>query len=322
MLIVTQRKYQHWPSWDLVYEWEDEMLKSIDGSKLFYAKEFFIKGHHALSFLARKTGININSFLMKGRDAFMFAMSPDLNNNVWDLPNISTNIIDCYPTSEMLPSFYNNYSKVKNLYVSSREVYEYLMQHNPEREVKHLPLTLPDKYKITKDTTFEKKYDLVMVGRQSPTMLEYLHEYEKNHLISYVYRGKIEGGNFPYYTNKGDFVGFANTRDDYFKLMHQSRVALYSTPGIDDGKQTNGFHQVTPRFLEEIACGCHVISQYIDNADTEYFELGRMSTRVNNYKDFEQAMENAVSEPVDMKTYSEFLEKHYTSIQYGPISNN
>lgn len=313
MLIITERSYKHWPSYDLVYEWEDQILKSISDSKLFFAKEFRIGKHNIIETLNLRAKLNFPRLILGSREAFSFTMSPILFNNIWNISNINTNIIDFYPTKDVLNKFYHNYNKVKNLYVSSREVYDYLIENQPEREVKHLPLTLPDKYRISKDTRFEKKYDLVMVGRQSPTLLGYLRTYNKSHQLFYVYRGEIKDNNFPYYTNDGKFVGYANTRDEYFNLLRQSRVALYSTPGIDDGKNTNGFHQVTPRFLEQIACGCNVISQYIDNSDTDFFELGKMSSRVKDYSDFEKAMDKALIQPADMEMYDKYLKKHYTS---------
>lgn len=313
MLIITQRSYQHWPSYDLVYEWEDELVKALPSTKLFYAKEAKIRGHDLYNTLYRRLRINVHQLALRNKSAFMFAMAPILDKNIWNLPNIKVNIVDFYPTEQILSAFYKNYNRVDTIYVSSREVYDYLVSHNPQREIRHLPLTLPDKYRITKESSFNKVYDLVMVGRQSPTMTGYLHEYVKTHHISYVYRGKIEGNNFPYYTNKGEFVGYVNTRDDYFRLLRSGRIVLYSTPGIDDGKETHGFHQVTPRFLEALSCGCHVISQFVDNSDTDYFELGRMSHRVDNYHDFKSAMKHALNTEVHMGMITDYLEKHYTS---------
>lgn len=319
MIILTERAYQHWPSYDLVYEWEDELVKTCPKSKLLCIKQAIVKGRNLLNTVYIKTGINIHQLALRNRSSFMFAMAPKLDNNIWNFPNLSVNIVDFYLGKDMLPAFYTNYDKIRNLYVSSLEVYDFLRANNPMREIKHLPLTLPDKYRITKDTNFNKRYDLVMVGRQSPTMIGYLHQYEKVHSFSYVYRGKIKGNNFPYYTNKGEFVGYMNTRDDYFKLLRSGRIVLYSTPGIDDGKVTNGFNQVTPRFLEALACGCHVISQFVDNSDTDYYELNKMSIRVSNYHDFESAMEEALSTKIDMGIISDYLEKHYTSSVYKYI---
>ena len=51
------------------------------------------------------------------------------------------------------------------------------------------------------------------------------------------------------------------SRDGYLDSMKKSRIALYATPGIDGGeKRTNGFSQVTPRFLEMVASGCNIIA--------------------------------------------------------------
>jgi glycosyltransferase involved in cell wall biosynthesis len=316
MLIITKRDFEHWPSWDLVYEWEDELIKDLPDSKLFHAKAVCIKGRNTLDIIGRKTGINLGLIGLGSREGFYFSMSPCLSGNAWNKSNLSTNIIDFYLKEEQLPAFYRNYSKLRNLYVSSREVYEFLMAHNPEREIKHLPLTISDKYKITESTVFDKNFDVVMVGRQNPTMVDFLHKYERMHPISYVYRGKIKNNNFPYYTNKGKYVGNVNTREDYFNLIRQSRVVLYSTPGLEKDEResfNNGFHQVTPRFLEAIAGGCRVISLFIDNSDTDFFELGKMSLRVKDYNDFEIAMNQAIEEPADMKVYSNYLKKHYTS---------
>ena len=35
--IATDRKFQHWPSFDLVYEWEDVLVKTLD-LKFVYKK--------------------------------------------------------------------------------------------------------------------------------------------------------------------------------------------------------------------------------------------------------------------------------------------
>ena len=304
-----------WPSWDLVFEWEDEMVNSIPNAKLFHAKDFCIADKPFFEILGSEIGFNHNTLLLHGENSFHFEMTAVARRNrIWNQSNISTCVIDFFATKNWLHTFYKMHNRVKQLYVSSKEVYDFLQTNNPEREVKHLPLTISDKYRISKDTKYDKQYDLVLVGRQSPTMMDYLHTYEKAHPITYVYRGKIDGNNFPYYANNGKFVGYGNTREEYFNLLRYSRTVMYSTPGIDDGKQTNGFHQVTPRFLEAIASGCHVISQFIDNPDTDFFELDKMSQRVKCYKDFEKAMDYALSTPVDMQKYSQYLEKHYTSI--------
>ena len=184
----------------------------------------------------------------------------------------------------------------------------------------HLALSISDKYAIDKDTRFEKIYDLILMGRQNPVLEGFLKQYIKEHPdLYYVYR-ELKDGKFNYYTNRGESLGDINTREKYMKLMRSARCGLYSTPGIDGGeKRTNGFSQVTPRFLELIACGCHVIARYKPNTDTDYYELERFSKSVDSYEQFERMLDEARSSDVDMQAYSSDLSKHYTSVRANQL---
>ena len=149
--------------------------------------------------------------------------------------------------------------------------------------------------------------------------MDYLHRYEASHDITYIigknYLSDKKDSRNPYVTNKGEFAGYTETREEYFALLRKSRVAFYATSGADDERPgCNGFHQVTPRFLEAIASGCNVLARYIDNSDTRFFELDKMAHRVTSYEDFERALEQAIEEPPDMAAYASYLKKHCTSV--------
>lgn len=314
MYIFTQRRIQKWPSFDLVHEWEDELANAIPNADLYFKKDITAFGKHILFMLERGMKFLVDQLFWKKQDVFYFEMQPKLTGNLLNLSNVSVCIIDFYLTKEELPAFYQAYSNVKHLYISSREAYEFLMANHPQRRIEHMPLSLPDKYRLNKEKNFHKKYDLVLVGRQNPILMEYLHEYEKSHLINYVYRGELRNGHFPYYTNKGVFVGNVDDRAEYFKLLKLAKAAFYSTPGIDgDEKRTNGFGQVTPRLLELLACGCQVIARYRTNSDTVFYELDEITSHVTSYCDFEKALTNAINTPVDLDRYEEYLKRHYTS---------
>ena len=158
------------------------------------------------------------------------------------------------------------------------------------------------------------------MGRQNPVLEGFLKQYIKEHPdLYYVYR-ELKDGKFNYYTNRGESLGDINTREKYMKLMRSARCGLYSTPGIDGGeKRTNGFSQVTPRFLELIACGCHVIARYKPNSDTDYYELERFSKPVDSYEQFERMLDEARSSEVDIQLYSSYLSKHYTSVRANQL---
>lgn len=74
--------------------------------------------------------------------------------------------------------------------------------------------------------------------------------------------------------------------------MRKGKMGLYSTPGIDgDESRTKGYHQVTPRFLELVATGCHIIARYSMNSDTEYYDLKSFSENIETYEQFEMAVQ-------------------------------
>jgi hypothetical protein len=223
-------------------------------------------------------------------------------------------IVDFFLSPEQMPTFWERYSKVKHLYVSNLQVLHYLNANNPQRLVEHCPLSLPDRYAITKDTRFDKKYDVVMIGRQNPVLKGFLEQYAESHDIAYVFVKPTPDGHYHAFTNKGESVGNTDTREEYLNMLKLGKVVLYSTSGTDNDRiGTNGFHQVTPKFLEALACGCHVLSRFEDNEDTDFYDLRRMSSKIESYNDFETSMDKVLATPVDITAYADYLAEHYTT---------
>lgn len=313
--ILTKRSFEHWPSYDLVYEWEDVLEECFacsldDERKILYNKYF-------------KRIPLLSSLVQTSKLAFKFEMSPVLKYRTDNKSNIIPCIIDYFLPDNKISDFISSYIRNKIICISSKEVYDYLIEKgvNENLNLVHLPLSISDKYKITRNTKFEKKYDLVLMGRQNPVLKGFLDTYIKKHNeLYYVYRVQ-KGNEFLYYTSQGECLGDINTREKYVDLMRQAKCSLYSTPGIDGGeKRTNNFSQVTPRFLELIACGCHIIARYKQNSDTDYYQLNKFSESIDNYESFERALDYAIKNDVDMNEYSVYLSGHYTSNRANLLS--
>lgn len=184
----------------------------------------------------------------------------------------------------------------------------------------HCPLTLPDKYCIFGEELFHKEYDCVLFGRQNKVLLQFLQQYAATHPdFIYVKEGEQK---LHYYTSQGSYVGCFASRESYMKLLRKSRTLLYSTPGIDGGEiRTNGYNQVTPKFLEGLACGCHIIARWKDNPDTEWYNLSAFSENIDCYEQFALALDKAREEAPNMLRYAEYLKKHYTSTIIPTIRN-
>lgn len=309
MEILSRRNVTNWPSWHLVWEWED-IISERAGWDVILDNPIFSKPKvYKIPFLTH--------CLLPKDNVFMFDMTvfPDNTVRRYNSPNFYPCIIDFFLKDDELSFFEKKYNENKLIFISSKEVYDHLMKLGISIPIKHLPLSLPDKYKLNVNTVLDKKFDAVLVGRQNPVLKAYLIDYAKKHpSFVYVVEDDREGRKFHYYTSKGDYVGYYETRSQYMELISKSRIALYATPGIDGGEyRTNGYNQVTPKFLEYIYSGCHIIARWEDNSDTDFYHIGEFSDNIQSFQQFEMAVEKALSEKLDMRMYSKYLENHYTS---------
>lgn len=306
--IDSQRKYQTWPSFHLLYEWEDVLSGECDIS---------IRAVNKIQFRAQKylSKLGLENLLDRGDDVTLFfEMTASVEGALKYTARRIPIIVDYFLNDEDSAMFLRNLAKAEKVFVTSREAYEYLLGRGADPAVvKHLPLSLPDKYRLGENVKIEKVYDLIPLGRLSPTFEKYLNRYKESHPGLKMLTRRIEDGHFNLYDADGRLVGNADNRSSYIEMLRKARVMLYSTPGYDDDKETNGFSQVTPRFLEALACGCNMIMRYPDNADVRYFELEKFAPSVESYEEFERQMDRALTAKPDMKLYMEYLKKHYTS---------
>lgn len=308
MKILTNRHYATWPSYQIVWEWEDSLSQALGVDFAYDNKIIFNKWLQYFNLFQKLNIPKGNIFL------FEVSVSRDERDRRYNKENFLPCVVDYYYKDEELSLFEKKFCNNPLVFISSKEVYDRLQTLGCKIPICHLPLTLPNKYELNPNTVFEKKYDLIMMGRQNPVMKEFLNEYILSHPdFIYVYE-KLDVGKFHYYTSKGEYVGYIETRDKYMSLLRQSKVAMYSTPGIDGGEvRTNGFNQVTPKFLEYLACGCNVICRWKDNSDTDFYQLNTFGSNVDSYKVFEEQMDEARRRPADISKYSEYLKRHYTT---------
>jgi hypothetical protein len=314
LYIITNRFSKH-NKWDeIVYEWEDVFIEL--GNLSLWNEPSIIKKR-----IFKKIPL-IRRFILPPKLAFVYEMRPTLWNKLYNNKKIISCIIDYYLDEEDTERFILNYNKIGLLCVSSREVYDYLApKWRGKGRLCHLALSISDIYKITPDTKYKKEYDVVCLGRINSVLKKFLFLYKQSHPdLSFVY---CEGAmcDFHYFTSSGDDLGNMNSREEYLELMKKGKCGLYSTPGVDGENYTNGFSQVTPRFLEYLVCGCHVIARFKKNSDTDYYRLNEMALPATSYEEFEKSLDYALNNEVDMTRYSIYLEKHYTSKRVKELIN-
>ena len=315
--IASDRHYQNKASWQIVYEWEDEISNSLDipikdspnpnkviPRKLRVLENKLFKGN--LIKFKNKVFFNKDKFLY-------FEMFPKRYTSFSNSQKYIPIILDFFER-EKLDLIMDNYAQCDFLLITNLEVFNLLKEHNIRKEIIHFPLSIPSIYRLNENDNFAKKFDLVLVGRQNPILLNFLREYEKaNPTIKYFYRVK-KNGQFYYQSNQKDIVRKVSSRQEYINLIREAKVAFYSTPGIDGGEQrTNGFNPVTPRFFELLAAGCHIIARYPKNADTDFFSLESICSSASSYNNFAKQLNTTLASSPPIKRNAKYLQAHYMS---------
>lgn len=316
--IYSDRKHQKWPSYHIIYEWEDiishilkvPIINSVNQNSIF----FRLINKFSKKIIKCDSTKVFEKILIKNNKFLYYEMSPknylSFSNNINAIPII----IDFWKNYE-ITKFINFYQKCPVILISSLELLKYLKKSSFSLNMIHFPFSLPDKYKLESDQKFEKKYDIVLPGRNNPVLWEYLKAYEKkNPKIEYIYQVN-KNGKLLYINNKNDIIGSFNDRINYIKLIQSAKVTFYATPGIDGGEiRTGGFNPVTPRIFEMFSAGCYVIARYPKNYDTEYYRLESICPPVESFNDFKQRLEMALYQNcTPIHEYSNYLKEHYTS---------
>lgn len=318
--IISTRYCDNHYSRKIVYEWEDVLAASL-GLKIvldFLPLRRFWWFRGIWHRLLHRT---YESVPIIGRPSVCFLMKVgDWDENKYGKPNIIPVVIDFWcKTEDDFNYFYERFRKNPAVIITSREAYEILRKKFPSFRLFHWALSVPDKY--VKPFLADKKYDCAVVGRPNPLMDEWLRKYAEEHPgFNYIYNKRRPGCRFDYYASDGTRLGdVLKSRKSYYSFLRSVRVGLYSTPSMDNSKvvaqglDSANYNQVTPRYLEYIACGCHVISRHPKNPDTDYFEVEKMSPCVHSYEEFAAQMDYARTHDIDQEKYAAYLSKHVTS---------
>lgn len=310
---------------DIVFEWENILARNLKCNVVcrsnfeFKFDEYCRKLYKVIPIPIYRI-YNIFRFY-KNQKMLMFDASTKQQDGIYNNSKYIPCLIDYFLSEENYSNFLRAYKNNLLVLVSSREVYEYLLNRACPINIAHFPLSLPDQY-LTNEI-YSKEYDLIIAGRTNPLLLEYVEKYEKDYPDTKIIRRKYVNGHFLYYVSStGEEVSCGDSREEYIDLLRKSKIALYTTPGMDGTRpDANGWNQVTPRFLEEIAAQCHIIARYPDNADTRWYEIDKICTSVKSYEEFKILMGRYKNEPIEFTKYREYLSKHVTSGRVEMLEN-
>lgn len=309
--IQSQRAYSYFPSFKIVYEWEDILAKGLN-IPIYEEHDFKFKIHRR--FENNRVTALYNLFVPKQDLKLRFVMTAEPKPRcVLDCNTIPV-IIDFWLEEKDLKGFYAAYKHCPLVLVTSAEVIEFLQKNNCPLPIEHWPLSYPDIYKMNVEAMKDKVYDFCIFGRPNPFFIRLLDEYCAKHPdFTYIHSEGTEK-NRSFIDHNGNVVMVDTGRQSYLDMISKTKISCYTTPGIDESKKITGrFNQVTPRLFEMLTNGCSVIGHYPDNADTRYYELNSLIPNVDNYEEFERALDALRAKPFDFSSIAAYMEKHYTS---------
>lgn len=322
--IYSKRKSNDKVYSNLIYEWENDFSKILNVPIYSYTANH----ERILNLIFRiLTKLRINGLIQrieKNRKIKKFILTYHLYPKEVFSHNLFSNkipyIID-FDYKVDINLFNNIYSNCKLILISNLVAFNYLKEHGCKLNIQHLPLGISDNYILNNKKQKDKTYDAI-ITRSNKVLLNFIKQYAKeNDNFEYIERRWIDNKMYSknvYFSNKNGQIGEFSGRNEYLNLLKNSKVALYSTPGIDDDK-IRFMNHVTPSLFEFISSGCRIISRYPTNEETKYFNLLDVSPNVETYDDFKRLLDKYLKDT--SMSYLDKYEKYLKNIRCSNLAN-
>lgn len=306
--------------WDIVYEWEDEFSKVL-GIPLVPVGKLYDKIYKPG--VARKLLNRLNYYQIRDKYLFTpekhflaFHIGPPGVYSFHSRKDVIPIIIDFWK-NENLDRLRKIFSTTKIVFVTSKEVYNFLIEKETGITLELLSLSLPDKFCNLEET--KKDIDLIQIGRQNQKINEFVQKFlEEYPETNYVYSVKSEGKVYNVSTKYG-IINEGDDRNSFIDLLSRSKVSLLSAPGLDgDSVRTGGFSPVTPRFFESAACRCFMLGIYPENEDFMYYGIEKVCENIKDYNSFKEKVLSFLRSE-SFPDYSKFLKVNLSSVRANEL---
>ena len=306
--IMTERSYQHWPSWDVVYEWEDVMAEELDSDLVDLHRGSLGQVSRIIRKSFRKLNLAPNKFICHGRKYKLAWIMDARIYKEYTYHNIIPIFLDF--GLNMVDEIVNATNNLPFYWVTSFAIYKELRKKT--NRVHYLPITVADKW--IKKIVPQKQIDVIQFGRKNDILHKYMLNYCKAHPdIEYIYQ--TGDGTLTYTSSTRGIIGKFETRDSYMDMIAKSKISLVSTPGIDKSKDFGGIDFFTPRFYESAAHYCHLIGRFPDNEEAEYIGINEVCSNIDSEKEFIDTVDYMLqqSNRDNLYKYEHFLKENRTS---------
>ena len=322
MSVITQidsiRNFEQYPSYLILYELEDDIANTQNIPVHLLSKWKYLFGKLIFK--------SVSNIIIKRATppGFIFSimMTPDYHRLYLNKTNVIPYIIDYWKRYDAL--FEKHFAHFPVVYISGLEVYEYLKAKRTKVKIKHLPLSISDRYMSLFEEQIIKDIDIINVGRKNKVMDEYIQQFLlKYPNTNYVHR-EMENGENIYYSSIHGRLGTLTAREDLLKILSRSKIAIVTSPGLDGGEQrTGGFNPVTPRVFEAAIGKCYMIGKYEKNSEYYSFGLDKLVEMPNSYIEFETIVQDKLMTPFNRTDdYAAFLKANLNSVRIAQLKRD
>lgn len=306
--ILSERGYQSWPSWDVVYEWEDEFCKldcfqlKCDGSRSFASRlKRKIIGKATKHLPIKK------KYEWDGADIKIQWIMNVTAYRRYRMKNVIPFFLD-FPVA-MIPEVVQATADLPAWFVTCKDVYNRAVELG-SKNCYYIPISISDKYCDYAEV--EKDIDVIQFGRKNLTLHGFMQRYCEEHPeVEYVYQ--TENGSLTYESTRRGSLGKFDTRDEYLRMMQRCRVSLVSTPAMDQSRDFGGIDFFTPRFYESPAMGCRMVGRYTENEEAKLLNIGDVCANVETYEQFADVLDGCLHDRCDQENTKRWLSRHWTS---------
>lgn len=310
--VVSERIYRHWPSYHVVYEWEDVFSKNGFQLVLRNNSLFNKISRKVNRFIREKT---VRTFRTNGKEYnFRWIMNAKGYKEYTELNTIP--IFLDFPIN-MVEEIRKATKELPFFWVTCLDVYEALRQAG-SNNVHFIPLSISDKYYTR--TVPLKTCDVIQFGRKNSKLHEYMLKYcTKKPGTEYVYQ--TGDGSLSYESTTRGNLGRFDNREEYFQMLASCRVSLVSSPGKDNSRDFGGIDFITPRFYESAVNYCHMIGRYTNNTEAQIIGIDKICPCVDTYEQFEEFMDAYLDESdfKDKEAFDRFLTNNVTSVRVQEV---
>ena len=311
MKVYSERGYITWPSWDVLFEWEDIWAKEWGTTVESLTNNLFDKISRRLKRYTKKLfPKKVWKYKITDPDKMGVLIIMDAEG-YYMIP--TRNIIPIYLdfARNMIDEIMEATRDLPAFFVASKDIYNE-MKSKGCQNVYFIHQCVSDQY-YTQEVP-DKDIDVIQIGRKNPVMHQYMLDYCKEHTdVEYIYQSENASLNYTS-TTRGD-IGKLPGRPEFVDMMRRARVSIVSTPKCDNSRNVfGGADLVTARFYESAVFYCHLIGRYTDNEETRELELNKICPNIKDYEEFKATMDQYLSgKEIDKDIYSTFINKHLAS---------